>query len=90
MTVERMLSERLIVLKHTLTLAYCHVQGIGAFMKVVQLIQGETIMASESVHTGKSIYGGHYAKDSKGNHGYGKTESTAIHALKMAQNKQKK
>ncbi|WP_175551121.1 hypothetical protein [Spirulina major] len=47
-------------------------------------------MASESVYTGKSIYGGYYAKDSKGNLGRGKSESNAINALKMAQNKKQK
>lgn len=44
-------------------------------------------MASESISTGKSIYGGYYAQDSKGNIGYGKTENVAINALQAAQNK---
>ncbi|MCW6036647.1 hypothetical protein K4A83_10280 [Spirulina subsalsa FACHB-351] len=47
-------------------------------------------MATENVHTGKSIYGGHYAQDSKGNIGRGNSESSAIEALKMAQDKKKK
>lgn len=47
-------------------------------------------MSSERISTGKSFSGGYYAKDSKGNHGYGKSESNAISALKMAQNKKKK
>ena len=47
-------------------------------------------MPNETVYTGKSFYGGYYAKDSKGNRGYGKTESNAVEALKMAQDKSKK
>lgn len=47
-------------------------------------------MSNETVRTGKSIYGGHYAEDSKGNIGRGSSESSAIEALKMAQNKSKK
>ncbi|WP_159790480.1 hypothetical protein [Sodalinema gerasimenkoae] len=47
-------------------------------------------MSNETVYTGKSFYGGHYAKDSKGNIGHGSSESSAIEALKMAKNKSKK
>lgn len=44
-------------------------------------------MASEHISTGKSIYGGHYAQDSSGNIGRGKSESVARQALQSAQNK---
>jgi hypothetical protein len=44
-------------------------------------------MATERISTGKSIYGGSYAQDSKGNIGYGKNESIARQALQSAQNK---
>lgn len=47
-------------------------------------------MSNETVYTGKSFYGGHYAKDSKGNIGRGSSESNAIQALKMAKDKSKK
>jgi hypothetical protein len=47
-------------------------------------------MSNETVYTGKSFYGGHYPKDSKDNIGRGASESTAIEALKIAQNKSKK
>lgn len=43
-------------------------------------------MASEYIRTGKSIYGGYYAEDRKGNIGRGKTESVARQALDAAQN----
>ena len=42
-------------------------------------------MATETVKTGDSIYGGKYAEDSKGNIGCGNTESAAMQALSSAQ-----
>ena len=42
-------------------------------------------MATETIHTGDSIYGGSYAEDSSGNIGWGNTESAALQALSSAQ-----
>lgn len=45
-------------------------------------------MASETIKTGNSIYGDKYAQDSRGNIGYGPTESAALQALNVAQSRE--
>lgn len=42
-------------------------------------------MASEKISEGKSIYGGYYAEDSKGNIGRGDSKESARQALGSAQ-----
>jgi hypothetical protein len=44
-------------------------------------------MTSERITTGKGTFGGHYAKDSKGNIGRGNSESAALEALRAAQSR---
>ncbi len=46
-------------------------------------------MGSERVTVGKSMYGGYYAQDSKGNIGRGNSEAGARDALRAAQNNRK-